>query len=135
MQRNKRPKDRTMARPAIPQAQKDEEGRRLKQMYEKLKQERGITQDKLCAAIDLNPGLLHSYFTGKKPIPLDTLLDLAKEMDFDPREIRPNLDEFAGKLLSAMRMAGSDGLIDQLSPAYKRQAIDYIQYLKSRDAQ
>tara|TARA_R110002020_G_scaffold57074_2_gene157305 strand:+ start:469 stop:855 length:387 start_codon:yes stop_codon:yes gene_type:complete len=91
----------------IPAEVKREEGRKLKAIWERTKDDKGLTQESYCAAIGLNQGMLQQMFRGSSPIPLDTLLNLSISLDFDPRDVRPDLDTTYKKM--ALAIGGVEG--------------------------
>jgi hypothetical protein len=62
----------------------------------------------------INKGMLQQMFSGKSPIPFETLLELSIEMGFDPRAVRPEIDDTIDRLITAIQGAESGRLRDIL---------------------
>ena len=89
-------------KPSLSKEQKQEEGRRLKAAWQRHRDRTGETQEKFCERIGMNQGLLQQYFRGKTAIQIENLMDMAIEMEFDPREIRPSVQQLLAKMLRAI---------------------------------
>tara|TARA_R110002153_G_scaffold191269_2_gene344244 strand:- start:11415 stop:11786 length:372 start_codon:yes stop_codon:yes gene_type:complete len=90
------------------------EGIALKSEWDKYKAENRVTQDQFCAKMGINQGMLQQMFSGKSPIPFETLLELSIEMGFDPRAVRPEIDDTIDRLITAIQGADSGRLRDIL---------------------
>ena len=68
-------------------------------------------------------------FSGKTPIPLETLIDLSLAIGFDPREVRPEIDSILNKLLLAIKGVDNQNLkadLKALSPEARKEVQNLI---------
>ena len=121
-----------MANPPISKEQREREGAILKAVFLRRKAETRLTQIELCNAIDLNPGLLQRFFTGEKQIPLETLIDLAKELKISPAAIRPDIESLSDRILRATGKGALADLLYALDDSSRAEVIRFIEFTKAR---
>lgn len=106
---------------AIPQEQKDSEGRALRAAFEaRQADEPGLTQESLIFEMGLkSQGQFGQWCDGKTPIPDPRLLWLGRRLRFDPLQVRPSLAEkYPGAVTEPIEPPGraeAAALIGQLS--------------------
>ncbi len=91
----------------LPLEQRRREGAALELIVKAYLDENDLSAAAFCEELDLSASQLSLWYSGKKPIPTPWLLDLAIKIGFDARIVRPELENEAMRLLSAMGMAGS----------------------------
>ena len=115
------------------EAQKIAEGKILREKWLTYKAANpGMSQERFCEKIDITQGLLQQFFRGMTPIPLEILIEIAIEMGFDPREIRPELDRFLERLNKALSGSDNYRLMQRflsLPDETREQAISYLLFL------
>jgi hypothetical protein len=82
-----------MPRKVISVEQRKREGAVLKLLWERYLEQSRRTQTSVVEELGINPGQPSNWFNGIKPIPVPKLLKQAQLMGFDPRIVRPQLEE------------------------------------------
>ena len=82
-----------MPREVISPEQRAQEAAELRKIFEEANlSEKKITQEEIALEMDVTPGVVNQWLTGKKtPIPQKRLLWLAARLKFDPSRVRKNL--------------------------------------------
>lgn len=82
-----------MPREVISPEQRAQEAAELRKIFEEINHpEKTITQEEIALEMQVTPGLMNQWLTGKKtPIPQKRLLWLAARLNFDPTRVRKNL--------------------------------------------
>ena len=118
---------------AMPKAQREAEGIKLKVLWARYGEGAGYTQTAFCDSLGWNQGQLQQWFSGKTPIALDKLLDLSLALGFDPREVRPELQATLDKLLVSFKgrnNARLKGQLASLSPPARESISSLLQALE-----
>jgi len=77
----------------------------LKLLWDRYLEQSNRTQASVLEELGINPGQPSNWFNGVKPIPARKLLAQAQLMDFDPRLVRPELEEELDLWLSTRKAA------------------------------
>lgn len=70
--------------------------KRLRDLWEAKKRERGLTQEKAGEAMDMGQGAISHYLHGRLKLTPAAVLKWSALLDVDPREIRPDWDSLVG---------------------------------------
>ena len=127
----------------MPKEQMEIEGARLQVFWDRYKAQmeaRGEPVSQTAFAqlhFDMTQGNFGHLLKGRQPIPLEMLFDLAILLDFDPREIRPELQQFIDKVFRAVRGAEQSMIVSylsQLAPEGIDQVLSYARFLAAQRA-
>jgi len=117
----------------IPPEQRLEEGRILREIFLAYQKDNsGISQDRFCADHEINQGQLQRWFSGARQIPEHRLIQLSKAMGFDPRRVRPSLQETMDDLADVTATASLELATrwQRLSPAQVQEALRFLDLLE-----
>lgn len=103
-----------MPKKLIPADQRKREGAVLKLYWERYLESTGRTQASVIEELGINPGQPSNWFNGVKPIPTAKLMAQARLMGFDPKIVRPQLEEELQLWLATNAPAISSGLHDRI---------------------
>lgn len=114
------------------------EGAFLKERWLEYKTEnKGATQDELCAELGITQGLLQQLFRGATPIPFELLISLALKFNFHPTELRPSIAPFLDEIERATGTAGGPTPLGkaflELPRASRQSVMDFVRFLHERD--
>lgn len=70
-----------------------EEARRLRDLWDARKRPLRLTQESLAEKLGITQGAVNQYFRGRIRIGAQVLLNFAKHLKFDPRDVRPSIYE------------------------------------------
>lgn len=114
------------------------ESARLKRFWDRYQDRiraegREITQAEFAETyLGTTQGNFSHLLYGRQPIPLETLFDLALLLDFDPREVRPEIQEFIDKVFRAVKGSEQnliESYLSQLPPAVLDQVLVFARFL------
>lgn len=118
---------------AVPDEQKAREGAVLRKHWERYKSANpGEGQEAMAAKVGISQGFFALCLSGKRAIPIEHLIELAIEMDFDPREVRPEIDHFMLRLtrsIEGKNLRLIEHRLSELPPARQEAALRYLEFL------
>jgi hypothetical protein len=102
------------------------EGALLKSYWQKNGKPVYKTQILFCDHFGLNQGYLQQMFSGTTAISLETMLDLAIPLKFDPRDIRPSI----GPLYEKMQYVLDKPMVDEVA-ALPKATLEQLKHIIS----
>lgn len=111
----------------VSEEQRQREAALFKPLFDEYKSKtEGMNQTVLADMLDLSQGSIGQYCSGKSAIPLETLVDLALIMGFNPLHVRPEIEQFINKLNLAIKNTGEDDLNQRFIEAYRKLSPDSL---------
>lgn len=116
--------------------ERTKEGQALKSYWLAHKEKTGDTQVAVSERLGFDQGQLQGWFTGNQPIPEDTLLLLAAELNFNPANIRPHLRDKAMRLVRLTQPEETEDLevrLNNLPSKSLKELKTFLDYLESKN--